>query len=372
MRFSINRSELLDAISKTGNVSGRVQMPVLNGMRLNVKGNNLDIAWTNLEETILTKVEVRDAVPGAVIVPKKEFVRMLKVLPAGNVDFKAMGDRISIKGVSGRFKFNSMSLDEYPEISFDDKGAEIDLDETSQLSEMLVDLIDKTAYACSRDETKPILSGILIELGKGKLRLTATDGRRAAIVSRKIAGEDECKIVINATIMKHLQQLLLDEKLERMVVGEKSMKFVLQRTVFGINLLEGEYPDIDQVTPKNNEIRVVVDVENFSTAIRRIAVLSEEEGAYPITFTFRDSKVELNGRNEMLGGEAEESMVVEYEGEELKIRLNALYVLPILKRIEGSAIFEFKDSKSPVLIRPFDQAEGEDHLCLVMPMQLLE
>ena len=371
MKFSINRSELLNAIGKTGDVSGRVQMPALNGVRLTVENDSLDIAWTNLEETILTKVEVRNAVSGAVLVPKKELVRMLKVLPAGNVDFKAVGDRVSIKGVSGRFKFDSMPIDDYLEISFVEKGIEIKANK--QLGETFLDLIDKTAFASSgRDETKMILSGILVEFKEGKLKLTATDGRRAAIVSKKVTVEGECRVVINANIMRHLQRLLVDEKLEKIVIGKKNVKFVLEQTTFNCNLLEEEYPNVDELVPKNNEIKVVVDVESFSTIMHRVAILSEEEGTYPITFIFRDGEVELEGRNKMISGGAKETLAIEYHGEEFKIRLNAVYVLPILKRIEKSAIFEFKDSNRPVLIKPLDQAKDKDYLCLVMPMQLLE
>jgi DNA polymerase-3 subunit beta len=253
-----------------------------------------------------------------------------------------------------------LAREEFPKLpEFKDK--EVIKFEQSALKQMLI----LTSFAVSFDETRYILNGILFKVNKNNLTMVATDGKRLAIIERKLGRdfEKEINIIIPIKTIHELNRNLKDEGDISMILGNNQVLFDLGGVVIISRLIEGEFPDYRQVIPPASNAKMKIDRAQFLLAVRRASLLSTPDYQAVKLELFKNKLVVSKSTPDV--GESREDVVVEYQGKELAIGFNPNYLIDVLKNLtEESVEFELSDSEKPGVIRI------NGYVYIVLPMRL--
>jgi DNA polymerase-3 subunit beta len=209
--------------------------------------------------------------------------------------------------------------------------------------------------------------------------MVATDGHRlirhfkAADLKKYLQGVDRAEAIIPPRVLQHLVKLLSGHSvLIRCVIGDNHILFDLEHTKLFSRLIEGPYVDFEQVIPKNNTHRLSVSNSAITPSVRRVSILSNTQ-THQIRLCLRQHEVELSAVSQDVGGEARELIQADYTGNPMDVGYNSLYLLDILKRIDSEdVVFDLNTPVTAGIVRPAVQPEGEDYLCLLMPLRLSE
>jgi DNA polymerase-3 subunit beta len=214
------------------------------------------------------------------------------------------------------------------------------------------------------------------------MKMVATDGHRLAKIVRTLDQEgeavadtssapEETETIVPPKALNHLVKLISSNSdLNAVSLGENHIVFDLDITILFSRVIEGPYPDFEQVIPKANEKKLVVAKDTFIPALKRVSVLSNSQ-THQIRMTLKDNSIELSAVSQDIGGEAREVVVAEYADEHFEIAYNANYLLEILRKMDSNeVIFELDSPATAGVIKPVEQPEGQEYLCLIMPLRL--
>lgn len=257
--------------------------------------------------------------------------------------------------------------DEYPQIGVEeaDSTFKISFDRFSRM-------VDKTSFAVSSDELRTTLMGVLMQLTANELRMAATDGHRLAkICDLSYKGDENPVSVILPTKALHLVTRNMDDSDTLEIgVGENHVTFALGSTKIFTKVIEGQFPNYDRVIPKDNNLQMFVNRELLMSTVKRISIFSSVY-THQVKFSISPSSLVIQAEDAEIGGEAQESIPVEYSGEPLQIGYNGTYIHDILRHIDNEDIvFELKNAGSAAIIRPTAQKEDEDMMMLIMPIRI--
>lgn len=373
MEFVIKRDQLLAAIGRAQSiVERRHTMPILANVLLETQGKELTIKATDLEVGLASSYPAQVKKAGRLTVPARKLYEIIRELAHDEIFIKAKENNwIELKCGSARFNVVGLDASEFPALpSFEDATF------FTLPGKRLKEMLDLTMFAASTDETRYNLNGIHWELrgkeGEKVLRLVATDGHRLALVDwdETPALNIPAGVILPRKGVAELRRLLED------VESEESIEVCFQKNhglfrkepqFLVVRLIEGDFPDYEQVIPKAAAKKVTIFRELFLSALRRVSLLSAEKGK-GVKFKFTSGSLELSARNPDLG-EAQESLDVEYHAkEEFTIAFNAKYVMDVLSVIKAEkVVFEFSDELSPGVIKPVSE---DKHLSLIMPMRM--
>ncbi len=371
MKFSLPQSKLLSCVQNIMNaVPTRTTLPILSNVLLEISNSKLKLAATDLDVSVITTISIDSTKKGALTIPARPFYDILRELPECDVEIHITENRMELKAERGTYKLSGIPAEEYPKLPTINLAKEIKLP-GSDLQRM----IKKTIFAVSTDETRPALNGVLWQTSGNNMQMVATDGHRLARISLKntrLKGLHE-DVIIPPKVLNLLVKMMVEEDKEiGIIFGENNLIFNLGQTVLASRLIEGPYPNFEQVIPKDNDKKLVVDKDLLIGAVRRMSILANTL-THQVKFTLKKDSLELSSANFDLGGEAKESLPCDYVGEPMDIGYNASYVLDILKQLDGDGVvFELGTSISPGKIYSSPKKEGEDYLCLLMPLRLAE
>jgi DNA polymerase III subunit beta len=371
MKFTIPKSKIYSCVQTVMNaVPTRTTLPVLSNLLLEVVDSKLKIAATDLDVSVITTTPVTSTKKEAITIPAKTFYDILRELPESDVEIHVIENRMEIKADRGSYKLSGIPAEEYPKLPVVNLAKEIKVP-----GEDLVRMIKKTIYAVSTDETRPALNGILWQTSGSNMQMVATDGHRLSRMSlknTKLKGLHE-DVIIPPKVLNLLIKLLEgEEKQLGVIFGENNLIFNLGETVLISRLIEGPYPNFEQVIPKDSDKKLVINKEFLTGAVRRMSILANTL-THQVKFSLKKDILELSSINYDLGGEAKESVPCSYAGEPLDIGYNSSYVLDILKQLEGDEVaFELGTEVSAGKVYSTQKKEGEDYLCLLMPLRLAE
>ena len=364
----IQQEDLQKALGLVANVvPGKTTMPILTCVLLEADAERLTLSATNLDMSVTTgtgNVSVKE--PGRIAVPAAKFVSFVRSLSAGEVTVKEKDGRLNVTCGKASLSESIMNADEFPALPelAEGKGFEV---ETADITRM----IRSTAYAVSRDETRPALMGILWELKPTSLTMVATDAHRLArVVHKSDWGVKDVHSLITDT-QGLLQFARLAEGVEKSEVHftDNQLSFRLGDTVLHTRLLEGPFPDYTAVIPQSNNLNMTVDREAFMNAVRRVSITADRVTSQ-IRLGVESGRLELTATGTD-GSRAEDELPVSYDGEAMEIGFNYTYLIDILKNIESDTVkLAMKDSQSAALLSPEDGGQGDDLLCLLMPLRL--
>jgi len=372
MEFLIKRSELASALSKVqGIVEKKNTVPILSSILMEVENDNLFISATDLEISLRSRYRADVSSEGVVTAPAKKIFEIVRELPEGDVRIKADdGGWLLIEMGRSRFKVMSLPKEDFPAVPRVEEGEKLEFS-PAVLSEM----IDKTSFAMSHDQTRHALNGVLWEVspagdGEAECRMVATDGHRLAYIRRENKGEvtQQKGAIIPRKAIVELKRIIGEESEGNVDVffQENRVAFRVGDSVMVTRLVEGQFPDYRQVIPDGSVNKAVVNREDFYRAVRRVSTLSTDRSA-PLKFSFRSDGLTVTAVNPEVG-EATEDMEVEYQGEDLEIGMNARYIIDAFSVMEQEKVsIEMNEALSPSLLRPLGE---EDYSCVVMPMRL--
>lgn len=376
MHFIVNKAQFLNALQKIiGVIPSKTSIPILSSLLLELDANKLKLTGTDLEISVSTTLNVKAENSGALSVPAKLLVDIVRELP--EVPIEIISDdqsNITLKTDRGVYRLSGEPKEEFPNIIIEETEGSFKIN-SSKLGRM----ITKTIFAVTTDELRTALMGILFQISENELKLVATDGHRLSkIVDNEFSSEMFGKNLIVPTkalnlLIKNIDSISNKDGLAINVsVGDNHVTFDWEGTSIYTKLIEGKYPKYESVIPFDNEYRLIVEKEALIASVRRVSIFSNTI-THQVRFVVGEKQMEIRSEDVEFGGEANEILPVDYSGENIEIGYNAIYILDILKNVDTKdIIFLMKDSKSAALIYPTEQEKGEELQMLLMPIRLTE
>lgn len=370
MELTISKSDLNNLFYVVSNiVEKRNSMPILANVLLSASDGYLTASATDLKVTASVKTRTNVIKPGSTTVNAKVFYEIVKELPDGDVLFKLTeAERIELSLGRSKLRVIGVSADEYPSLP----GMSLKVKHKVS-SKQLREMIQRTIYSVSLDESRFNLSGVCFEIieneGTKVLRLVATDGHRLALVTREIGSlAFEGNIIVPKKGLSELLKLLEGE--ERDILIDVIEGFLLvenERAKIAVRLVDGEFPDYKQVIPQNAGAVCKILKDDFSRALKRVSLMVSDK-AKGVRLDFIGQSLRIASSSPELG-DASEELAIEYSGNDLSLAFNAGYLIDICDSIieSSSLILELHGELGPGII----YAENDrSSLGIVMPMRL--
>jgi DNA polymerase-3 subunit beta len=371
MEFRIDRDEFAKGLYRAQNVvEKKGTMAILLNVLIEAQKDGISIMATDLELALRAFHPAEILKAGKSTLSAKKLYEVVKELPEKRVSLRLKENQwMEISSGKSIFKMMGLSAETFPSIpTYEEEGffsAEVGV---------LKEMIEKTIFAVSSDESRYNLTGVFFCKGGDEeekdLRMVATDGYRLSMIDRplKIEGKGlESGILLPKKGLMELSRLL-DEGGETVWLKLVNNNFIVKRegVVLIMRLLDAEFPDYRQVIPQKSKRHLAMKRSQLLESLRRVSILSSEK-TKGVKFHFSQDILELSTNNPELG-EAKEEFAVDYKGEDLTVGFNSRFVLEVLSILKSDeVIFEMEDAKSPAIIRP---AGDEKHTCVIMPMRI--
>ena len=383
MQLSVNRNELWHGIDTVLDaVSSKPALPVLANILLVAEDNTLALSATDLDLSIRTEVPATVEQKGRITVPARTFAEIAREWPEAELSILVENDRLRLSGDlgdaesgEGAYSLSGMAADEFPSMPTSLEGVSISLGDSEELSaKLLLDMINKTSFAVSKDDTRPVLNGVLWRIDSEGMEMVATDGSRLACYRRSldlgVQSDQEAGVIVPPQALTQMGKLLSghDGGIE-VTLGETQLFLSTGTTHLLSRLIEGPYVDYAQVIPKENDKNLRVDIDRLLPTVRRVSILSSSY-TRQIRLKLDDTSVELSAASPEIGGEAREQIPASFDGEEMEIGYNAQFLMEILRTMGSQTVrFELNNNVTAALLKPEQTEEGEDYFYLLMPLR---
>ena len=371
MKFTIERSALSKALSHIQNVVERRHTnPLLSNVKINASEGRITLFATDNELEICENTPASVDITGAITAPAHKLYEIIRKLPEGaQIDFAFNAEKGQINIVSGRSKFAlaTMPGEDFPSIADGEMTTRFTVD-----SQKLRELIERTSFAVSTEETRYYLNGIYLHestsKGKKVLRAVATDGHRLAYADTTLpeGAEGMTGIIVPRKAIGELSKLLAENAGDvQVALSNYKIRFSLGDLVLTSLLIEGTYPDYERVIPQENDKKMQVESAVLMAAVDRVAVVSEKSRAVKLSVAKNKVLVSATSAEE---GSAEDEIEVKYTGDALDIGFNFRYLLDVLGQIKGGLVqISFLDANSPTVLTDMSD---ENVLFVLMPMRV--
>jgi DNA polymerase III subunit beta len=373
MKFKINRDHFANGLAQVLNVVGsKATMPILSNVLIEAEKDLISLTTTNLDLGIRCKIKAEVKETGAVTLPVKRLAGIVRELPNIDVTFDATPNH-QVKLTSGGSTFRIMGIgkEEFPPLPEFGEEKAYSLEQSE-----LVSMLKSVAYAQSTDETRYILNGVYFNFKDGKLALVATDGRRLALISKEmeVPAASAGAIILPAKTVSELSRLLdkgekvkinfNDRRAAFQIATDKDTSGLIDHVYLYSKVVEGNYPNYQQVIPKETHQRIKLERELFLQCVHRAALVCSEK-ANSVKIKLSSNLLELTAQSPDFG-EAHESMAIGYSGPDLQVAFNPTFLMDPLKALSKDEVFfEVKDEVSPGVFKTL-----ESFVCVIMPVRL--
>jgi DNA polymerase-3 subunit beta len=363
MKLTVTKAALLDGLQAVQNVVGvRTTLPILVNALVTADKNKVWLTTTDLDLTVRCGIEAQVSKTGATTLPVRRLFSIVRELPDGDIDIAVDEKNVAtVTCGSSFFKIIGLSEEEFPPTPKADGKYTYHLDQGS-----LKEMLKKTSYAASADETRFVLNGCLLSFKDSKLTIVATDGRRLALVEQEVEfpKEAETDLILPTKAVNELLRILKDEGEVKACKKENQIVFEFGDVLIASKLVEGNYPNYRQVIPSHCEERVTFEREGLLAALRRVSLLTtDKSNATKLTFAKNKLVILMNTPDV---GEARETIPIKYTGKEVSVAFNPEFMIDPLKNLSNDEVFlELTDDLSPGVIKcdiPF--------LYVIMPMRI--
>lgn len=370
MKLHCERDVLVEALGTAGRaVSSRGgALPVLSGVRMQVTGNRLHLAGSDLDLTIQVGVDVAGERDGVCVVPARLTADIARSLDPGRVNLEADEDEVRI--VSGRSKFvvRMLPADEFPRLpGLPGNPATVEGDGVKLPGSVLADALRQVVRAASGDDARPVLTGVLMAAEGDGIRLVATDSYRLAV--RDLPGNilrDGQKVLVPSRALAELQRVLGGAEDVILRLGEHDVTFEVGDTKLTTRLIEGEFPDYRALIPASYPNRLTVGKEPLLDAVRRVKLLSRDQNT-PVRIALKADGIQLTVATQDVGT-ANEDVDAKYEGTEMTVAFNPTYLIDGVEAVTGDEVLiETLDALRPATLKG---TESSDYLYLLMPVRV--
>lgn len=365
MKFTCNQQILSKAINTVSKaVTNRTTIPILKGILLKAKDNNLILTASDLDLSIEKIIDAHVSEEGEIVVLSKLFGEIIRKLPNEDITIELKEENnITIECSTSQFNIVCFPSDEFPNIG--------EIEEQSKLilnRELFKEMIRKTSFAASLDESKGVIVGVLIELKENSLNMIALDGFRMAVVKEEMRNSEDKKIIITSKILNEISKIIseVEDDDVGIILDNKKAVVTLKGTRIVLRLLEGEFIKYQDIIPKECKTTVVLNRGDFLESIERASLFAKEGKNNLVKLSLEDNNMIITSRSEE--GNVKEDVMVSTEGENLDIGFNSKYLIDVLKVIDDDNIkLELNTSISPCLVKPI---EGDRFVYLILPVRL--
>lgn len=370
MKFTITREQLQEGlVAVAAAVPTKTTLPVLANILLEATKDGLRLSGTDLDISVATQVAAAVDQEGATTLPARKLVDLVRELPSAGIRVTTQGEqRVTIECGRSKFKLLGLPREEFPafpQVTFD--GA------SRTTARELQKLVAHVAFAASTEESRPVLNGVLWQLQADRMRMVATNGHRLAKMEIPLqgAGTEAADLIVPPKALEQLRRLFGPDDEIEIGRSENHLGFRSATTQVFTRLIEGPYPNYEQVIPRENDKAATVEKSSLMAALRRMAIVASDQ-THRIRLAFGDGACKLSVTTPDLG-EAQEELTVAYEGEPLEIGFNATYLLEVLKAMPTEEVrLTFKAPERAATVEPVGWDDPASYLTLVMPLRLLD
>jgi DNA polymerase III subunit beta len=373
MELVVRKTDLLRELQLfQGIVERKNTIPILANVLIEADGDEVKLLATDLEVGLRSKCAASVSKGGSLTLPAKKLYEIVKALP--ETDVRIEEDKNGVKVAADRFDSRMQTL---PREDFPTLPEATGSYSATLPRDVLRQMVSKTQFAITGEDTRYFLNGALFILRPDSMVLVSTDGHRLALISvprdkakgKVKSGEDEVRVILPRKTLLELGRLLSegegDIHYER---GENHLFFEIGGRLLISRMIDGQFPAFERVIPKTNDKRVEFDRDRLTSAVKRVALLSNERSR-AVKFQIDGGKVEITSSSPEFG-EAKEVITVDYTGTPVTICFNAQYVLDFLSVADtDGVVLEFKDEMSQAVMKPIN-ADGYDYTYVIMPMRI--
>lgn len=374
MKFVVSSTVLLDHLQSVGKViNPKNTLPILDNFLFNLKDNELEITASDLESTLITKINIENTTDtGSIAIPARILTDTLKEFPEQPLTFDINTETMAvvINSENGQFNIVGQQGEDFPQLPTikDDKKAEVQFP-----GELLLNGITKTIFATAEDELRPVMNGIFFELKEDGVTFVASDSHKLVKYSRKDAKADkEASFVFPKKPANLLKSILLKGDVNvKLTFDDKNAIFELPEYKLICRLTEGKYPSYDAVIPTENPNKLTVDKLDFYNTLRRVSVFSNQASNL-VKLEIKGNELTVSAQDIDFSISAYERLKCQYEGDDMEIGFKSSFLIEILSNLSSSEVFvEMSDpSRAGILLPSEKENDNEDVLMLLMPMMV--
>jgi DNA polymerase III, beta subunit len=377
MECKILKSDLYGLIQKAYPVVPlKSSLQILSNLKISFSDDTIEISATDLDHSIVVSEKTSSKGRKEITVNAKKIFEIVRELPEGDIFLNVDENVLIIESKKGfSCKIAGTNTNDFPEFPAVQDDISFNIDVLS-LKEMII----KSSFAVSKDESRTCLCGILWQVDKKNTGMVATDGHRlgSTFISGNYSVKEKTSMIVAQKTLLHLIRILESTDAASVITVAKDEKYVLfsnENIKICSKLIEGPYPDYDKAIPKNNPKKAIVEKGQLLEAVRRVSVLSNQK-THLVKCILKQEEVEISVFNRDIGGEAHETLPADYTGEQHTIGFNALYLIEIMNIIKQPKIrMEMNTQISACLIFPHYEKEEDkktEDIFLIMPLRIME
>lgn len=349
MKLSIDKNIFLDALKKIQTIVGlRTPLPILMNVFLQAGDESLTLTTTDLEVSVRIKIDAKVSREGETTLPVRRLFAICREMPESQIAIVVGSDNVaSIDSGSSHFKLMGLSSEDFPPLPKFESSISYELDQS-----VLKNMLEKTEYAASTEESRYILNGLLFSFKGDNFTVVATDGKRLALVEQELnlPTEVETEFVVPTKSVTELIKVLGDEGTVSINADENQVSFEFSNILIISKLIEGTYPNYRQVIPAESDERIVLEREMLLTALKRVSLLTESQTA-SVVFSFGNNQLQLEANTPEIG-ESRDTLPIRYDGKEIAISFNPEYFMQPLRQLASDEVFiELTDKFNPGVIK---------------------
>ncbi len=369
MKFTITREHLQEGLAVVAaSIPAKTTLPVLSNILVEAQEGGLRLSGTDLDIAVSTTVVASVEKEGAITLPARKLVEIVREMPSAAIKFSSAGEqRVTIECGRSKFKLLGLPREEFPafpSVSFDDSW--------KCSAQDLQKLIGHVAFAASTEESRPILNGVLWELRPDRMRMVATNGHRLARMDVPVeGGAENADLIVPPKALEQIRRVFNSEQEIEIAKSENHLGFRSGTTQIFTRLIEGPYPNYEQVIPRDNDKELTADKAALTAALRRMMIVASDQ-THRVRVALSNGSCKLSVQTPDLG-EAQEEVTVTYDGSPMEIGFNAAYLLEVLKHLPTDEVrLTFKSPERAATCEPVGWDDPASYLTLVMPLRLVD
>jgi DNA polymerase-3 subunit beta len=344
-------------------ISSKTNLEILKGILIEAKNGKLNITGNDLNLSISAYIDATIIEEGSLVVEAKTFSEIIKKLPDDNITFEKNDNYLNIRNKKIVFKIPSFNSTDYPQINEGDENIIFKIEDS-----IIKNLIKKTNFAVSNDETRPILTGTLIEAEQDNISFVSIDGFRLALKKANVLIDNNIKIVVPGKTLNEVLKIIESNTINPIEIhlSDRHITFKIGNITVVSKLLEGEFIKYSQIIPNEFKTKCITDTQEFTNVIERANLIARESKNPAVKLSIDSNGIKVNAYSQI--GTYEDIIPCEFNGNKIEIGFNPKYIIEAMKVIESNKIIlEFISNISPCIIRPEDEI---DFLYLALPVRM--
>src|SRR5437588_2773290 len=363
LRITVSRDELSTKLAIVARgVSTRTAVLVLGGIQLRAEGGQLFLAATDMEVSLRSTVEAQVSGEGTVVVPGRLLLDIARSLPDSDVTIEHKPEEAVVVVTAGtaNYRLHTYSSEDFPRLPDVDNSSLHAIDRDA-----LVETVNRVGRSASRDESRPVLTGILVRFEPGKIVMAATDSYRLAVKETPVEGTlPDLEAIIPARALQELARIATGADEIQLGLQENHVVFGVDGTWLTTRRIDGQFPNYRQLLPEQFEYELLLPREELLEVVRRVSPMAQRNS--PIRVRFAEGEATVSAVTQDVG-EARESLPAPFTGEAMEIGFNAEFLRDGLESVESDSItFKLISPLRPAVL----EGEGDDYVYLIMPIRL--